>query len=123
MRCILLPTEFCKSVSTKDKSIRIVFPNIARDYKNHQWLGRYTSHISTHGQRRVNVNIRNGLSGEATTYKSIDTLITKSEVVEVAKIICPTEFLNSLDFPRTSPRILTMKIRVPVVLLYKNNPS
>ncbi|KAJ8881385.1 hypothetical protein PR048_017866 [Dryococelus australis] len=42
----------------------------------------------------INFSIQNEIPGEATTYKSIDTVMNQDEVVNH-----PTEFLNSLDLP------------------------
>ncbi|XP_067129653.1 uncharacterized protein [Centruroides vittatus] len=117
-QCITLPTNFCKITSTKDKLIQKVFPNIARNYKNHQWLSaRAILAAKNNDVNDINFSIQNRIPGEATTYKSIDTVINQDEVVNY-----PTEFLNSLDLPGMPPHILTLKIGVPIILLRNINP-
>ncbi|XP_036329431.1 uncharacterized protein LOC118741539 [Rhagoletis pomonella] len=65
----------------------------------------------------INFTIQNGIPGETTTYKSIDTVVNQDEVVNY-----PTEFLNSLDLPGMPPLVLTLKIGVPIILLRNINP-
>ncbi|GFX74276.1 ATP-dependent DNA helicase [Trichonephila clavipes] len=37
-QCITLPAKFCKITESIDELVQKVFPNIAQNYKNHQWL-------------------------------------------------------------------------------------
>ena len=37
-QCIILLTNFCKITATIDELIDKVFPKIAQNYRNHQWL-------------------------------------------------------------------------------------
>ncbi|XP_018374141.1 PREDICTED: ATP-dependent DNA helicase PIF6-like [Trachymyrmex cornetzi] len=117
-QCITLPTNFCKMTSTKDELIQKVFPNIAQNYKNHQWLSERAILTATNNDvNAINFSIQNGIPGEATTYKSIDSVMNQDEVVNY-----PTEFLNSLDLPGMPPHLLILKIGVPVILLRNINP-
>ncbi|XP_023231405.1 uncharacterized protein LOC111631398 [Centruroides sculpturatus] len=112
-QCITLPTNFCKMTSTKGELIQKVFPNIVRNYKNHQWL---SAHAILAAKNKdvydINFSIQNRTPGEATTFKSIDTVMNQDEVVNY-----PTEFLNLLDLPGIPPHILTLKTGVPIILL------
>ena len=93
-------------------------PNIARNYKNRQWLSaRATLAATNNDVNAINFSIQNGIPGKATTYKSIDTVMNQDEVVNY-----PTEFLNSLDLLGMPPHILTLKIGVPIILLRNINP-
>lgn len=112
-----LPINFCKMTSTKDESIQMVFPNIAQNYKNHQWLRACAILAATNNDvYAINSSIQNRTSGEAATYMSIDTVMNQSEVVDY-----PTKFLNFLDLPGTPPHVLTLKISVPETF-FSNNP-
>ncbi|XP_071642994.1 ATP-dependent DNA helicase PIF6-like [Temnothorax longispinosus] len=117
-QCITLSTNFCKMTSTKEELILKVFPNIACNYKNHHWLSaRVILAARNNDVNAINFTIQNGIPGEATTYKSIDTVMNQNEVVNY-----PTEFLNSLDLPGMPPHSLTLKIGVPIILLRNINP-
>ena len=95
-----------------------VFPNIAQNYTNHQWLNaRAILAVKNDDVNAINFSIQNEIPGEATAYKSIDIVMNQDEVVNYA-----TEFLNSLDLPGLSPHILTLKIDVPIILLRNVNP-
>jgi len=38
IQCIRLPTNIGKITATLDKLVQNVFPNIAQNYKNHEWI-------------------------------------------------------------------------------------
>jgi ATP-dependent DNA helicase PIF1 len=117
-QCITLPTNFCKITATTDDLIHKVFPNITQNYKNHQWLSaRAILAAKNNDVNAINFSIQKEIPGEATTYKSIDTVMNQDEVVNY-----PTEFLNSLDLPGIPPHVLTLKIGVPIILLRNINP-
>ena len=117
-QCITLPTNFCKITATTDDLIHKVFPNITQNYKNHQWLSaRAILAAKNNDVNAINFSIQKEIPGEATTYKSIDTVMNQDEVVNY-----PTEFLNSLDLPGIPPHVLTLKIGVPISLLRNINP-
>ncbi|XP_077283117.1 uncharacterized protein LOC143909090 [Arctopsyche grandis] len=117
-QCIKLPTNFCEITATTDELIHKVFPNIKQNYKNHQWLSeRAISAAKNIDVYAINFCIQNEIPGEATTYKSIDTIMTQDEVVNY-----PTEFLNSLDLPGMPSRVLILKIGALIILLRNINP-
>ncbi|VDM98548.1 unnamed protein product, partial [Onchocerca ochengi] len=50
------------------------------------------------------------------TYRSFDTVVEADEAVNY-----PTEFLNSIDLPGMPPRVLQLKIGVPIIMLQNMN--
>ncbi|GFU77444.1 ATP-dependent DNA helicase [Trichonephila clavipes] len=108
-QCITLPANFCKITESIDELVQKVFPNIAQNYKNHQWLStRAILAAKNIDVNTINFTIQHGIPSETTTYKSSDTVENQDEVVSY-----PTEFLNSLDLPGMPPHVLTLKIGVP----------
>ncbi|GFX64975.1 ATP-dependent DNA helicase [Trichonephila clavipes] len=117
-QCITLPANFCKITESIDELVQKVFPNIAQNYKNHQWLStRAILAAKNIDVNTINFTIQHGIPSETTTYKSIDTVENQDEVVNY-----PTEFLNSLDLPGMPPQVLTLKFGVPIILLRNINP-
>ncbi|CAH2100742.1 unnamed protein product [Euphydryas editha] len=70
---ISFPPNFCNFVSSKDKLINKVFPDIIADHKNTK-----------------------SIVGTLYSFKSIDCVTNEDEATNY-----PTEFLNSLDYHRT----------------------
>ncbi|GFW35042.1 ATP-dependent DNA helicase [Trichonephila clavipes] len=117
-QCITLPANFCKITESIDELVQKVFPNIAQNYKNYQWLStRAILAAKNIDVNTINFTIQHGIPSETTTYKSIDTVENQDEVVNY-----PTEFLNSLDLPGMPPHVFTLKIGVPIILLRNINP-
>jgi ATP-dependent DNA helicase PIF1 len=117
-KLITLPPNFYTITPNRDDLIHKVFPNIAQNYKNHQWLSmRAILAAKNTDVNGINSSILNEIPGEAKHYKSVDTVINQDEVVNY-----PTEFLNSLDLPGMPPHNLTLKIGVPIILLRNINP-
>jgi hypothetical protein len=115
---ITLPNDFCQIKATKTELINSVFPNIQRNYRNHQWLSeRVILAARNIDVDSINFTIQDMLSSEAVTFKSIDTVVDENEVVNY-----PTEFLNSLDLPGLPPHRLQLKIGSPIILLRNINP-
>ncbi|GFX94737.1 ATP-dependent DNA helicase [Trichonephila clavipes] len=116
-QCITLPANFCKITENIDELVQKVFPNIAQNYKNHQWLStRAILAAKNIDVNTINFTIQHGIPSE-TTYKSIDTVENQDEIVNY-----PTEFFNSLDLPGMPPHVLTLKIGVPIILLRNISP-
>ncbi|UYV77959.1 hypothetical protein LAZ67_15003037 [Cordylochernes scorpioides] len=117
-QCITLPTSFCTLTSSKEELIQKVFPNIAQNYRNLQWL----SERAILAAKNIDVNdinfcVQNWVPGEERTYTSIDTVLNEDEAVNY-----PTEFLNCLDLPGFPPHVLQLKTGVPIILLRNINP-
>ncbi|UYV60966.1 hypothetical protein LAZ67_1002937 [Cordylochernes scorpioides] len=117
-QCITLPTSFCTLTSSKEELIQKVFPNIAQNYRNLQWL----SERAILAAKNIDVNdinfcVQNWVPGEERTYTSIDTMLNEDEAVNY-----PTEFLNCLHLPGFSPHVLQLKTGVPIILLRNINP-
>lgn len=116
--CITFPPDFCILTTSKEELIQKVFPNIIQNYKNHDWLSaRAILAAKNIDVNEIYMNIQFNVPGEATTYKSIDTVMEQEEAVNY-----PTEFLNSLDLPGFPPHVLKLKIGVPIILLRNINP-
>lgn len=114
---ITLPPNFCVTNHSKEDLISSVYPNIARNYTNHQWLSeRAILAPKNNDVIDINIDILSKISGQTKRYKSIDCVIDADEVVHY-----PIEFLNSLDLPGTPPHILQLKIGVPIILLRNIN--
>ncbi|GFW89288.1 ATP-dependent DNA helicase [Trichonephila clavipes] len=108
-QCITLPEIFCKITESIDELVQNVFPNIAQNYKNHQWLSTCAILAAKNiDVNTINFTIQHGIPSETTAYKSIDTVENQDEVVSY-----PTEFLNSLDLPGMPPHVLTLKLAYP----------
>ncbi|XP_055543432.1 uncharacterized protein LOC129728984 [Wyeomyia smithii] len=117
-RCITFPTDFCEIIATKDQLISKVFPDIAHNHKNHQWLSvRAILAPKNQDVNAINCSILDVIEGNEKTYKSIDTVTNTDEVVNY-----PTEFLNSLELPGLPPHVLKLKVGVPIILLRNMNP-
>ena len=117
-KLITFPPDFCHLKESKRDMIRDVFPTIARNHKNHQWLSeRAILAAKNVDVDAINISIQNDIPGEIVTYKSVDTVTNQDEVVNY-----PTEFLNSLDLPGMPPHILQLKIGVPIILLRNLDP-
>lgn len=114
---ITLPAHLCVINNSQEDLISSVYPNIARNYTNHQWLGdRAILAAKNKDVNGINFDILSKIRGETKTYKSIDCVLNPDEVVNY-----PTEFLNSLDLPGTPPHILQLKVGVPIILLRNLN--
>lgn len=117
-KCISFPSNFCVIVPSIEELIKNVFPRIATNYKNHEWLcERAILPAKNSDVNAINNEIQGEIAGECTSYKSIDTVMNTDETVNY-----PIEFLNSLDLPGLPPHILSLKIGVPIILLRNINP-
>ena len=109
---IRFPTNFCHFTETKTQLIEKVFPNIAQNYKNHVWLSeRVILAAKNVDVKEMHFQIQNKIADELMTCKSIDSVTNQDDV------ICPTEFLNSLELPGLPPHKLQLKIGSVIIML------
>lgn len=94
-----------------------VFPNIAQNYMNHDWLRERAilapKNIDVNG---INFNILRKLPGAVVTYKSVDSAMNQDDAVNY-----PIEFLNSLEPPGMPPHCLDLKVGSSIILLRNLN--
>ncbi|XP_049308669.1 uncharacterized protein LOC125777627 [Bactrocera dorsalis] len=102
---ITLPYNFSIIVSSKEEPIDRVFPNIAQNYNNHDWLReRAILTPKNVNVNEINFHIQEKLPGNSETYKSIDTAMN-----DEAPVNYPVEFLNYLEPPGMPPHNLNLK--------------
>lgn len=117
-REISFPPNFCELQSSIQDVEKKVFPNISRNYKNHDWLcERAILAPKNDDVNKINDRIQLRIPGEPTRYKSVDTVIDENEAVNY-----PIEFLNSLEPPGMPPHILSLKVGSPIMLLRNLDP-
>ena len=93
-KCISVPSNFCTVVLSTEQLIQNVFPQIAANYKNHERLcGRAILTAKNNDVNAINNIIQGQILGKYTTYKSIDTIMNKDEIVNY-----PIEFLIHWTF-------------------------
>ena len=116
--CIKLLNYFCTIIESQDALIDQIFPDVHRQYSNHEWLAeRAILAAKNVDVNELNLKIQNLLPGDLVSYKSIDTVCDATEAVNY-----PTKFLNSLDLPGMPPHNLQLKVGSPVILLRNLNP-
>ncbi|CAH1987619.1 unnamed protein product [Acanthoscelides obtectus] len=116
-QCMTFSENFCNITGSIDVLVQKVFPKIAQYYKNHQCLSTHAILAARNNDvNTINFTIQNGIPGETTTYKSIDTVVNQDEVVNYL-----TEFLNSLDLPGMPLHVFILKIAVLIILLRNIN--
>ena len=106
---IRLPSDFCKLTQNVEELINCVFPNLERNYRNHEW--RLLLALSNADVESTNSSILNRIPGNAVTYKSGDTVTNENDVVNY-----PVEFLNSMDVLGFPAHRLQLKIGVPIIM-------
>jgi hypothetical protein len=115
--CIKLPTSFCTIIDSQDALIDEIFPNVYRQYTNHEWLAKRAIIAAKNVDiNELNLKIQHLLPEDLMSYKSIDTVCDTTEAVNYS-----TEFLNSLDLPDMPPHNLQLKVGSPVILLHNLN--
>jgi ATP-dependent DNA helicase PIF1 len=104
--CIKLPNLFCTFIDSQDAFIDQIFPNVHRQYTNHEWLAERAILVAKNVDiNELNLKIQHLLPGDLVSHKSIDTVCDATEAVNY-----PTEFLNSLDLPGMPPHNLQLKV-------------
>lgn len=117
-REISFPLNFCQMQSSIQDVVQKVFPDIANNFKNHDWLcERAILAPKNDDVNKINHQIQLKLPGEVVKYKSIDTVIDENQAVNY-----PIEFLNSLEPSGMPPHILTLKVGSPVMLIRNLDP-
>ncbi|XP_014770546.1 uncharacterized protein LOC106869345 [Octopus bimaculoides] len=101
---------FSSVVNSVDELKQKVFPSFTENYQNHNWLcERAILAPKNVTVKRINQQLMHSLPGTLHTYKSVDTIPDKNEMVNY-----PPEFLNSLELPGLRPHILALKVRTPI---------
>lgn len=114
---ITLPTDFCHITGSKEELIKRVFPDIAQQFNNHNWLGeRAILAAKNKDVEDLNATIQNFLPGQLVSFKSVDTVMNQDDIVNY-----PTEFLNSLELPGLPPHNLQLKVGSVVIMLRNIN--
>jgi len=114
---ISFPMNFCQLQPSIIDLENSVFPNIANNYQNHDWLReRAILAPKNDDVSKINNRVQMKIPGQATIYKSIDTVTEEDQAVNY-----PTEFLNSLEPAGMPPHILTLKVGSPILLLRNLN--
>lgn len=115
---ITFPSNFCQMHSSIQDVEKKVFPNISTNFKNHNWLcERAILAPKNDDVNKINDRIQIQIPGEATKYKSIDTVTDEDQTVNY-----PIEFLNSLEPSGMPPHILCLKVGSPIMLLRNLHP-
>ena len=111
--CINFPQSFCQLTRSKDELIQKVYPDIARNYRDHDWFSeRAILAAKNIDVNELNFKIQEQITGESRIYKSIDSATNLGYVVNY-----PPEFLNSLDLPGLPPHNLQLKVGSVVIML------
>ncbi|UYV66363.1 hypothetical protein LAZ67_4001469, partial [Cordylochernes scorpioides] len=112
---ISFPPNFCQLQASIGDLEKVVFPDIATNFKNHDWLcERAILAPKNDDVNRINHKIQLKIPGAVTQYKSIDTVTEEDQAVNY-----PVEFLNSLEPPGMPPHVLSLKVGSPI-LLFRN---
>ncbi|UYV68898.1 hypothetical protein LAZ67_6001521, partial [Cordylochernes scorpioides] len=114
---ISFPPNFCQLQASIGDLEKVVFPDIATNFKNHNWLcERAILAPKNDDVNRINHKIQLKIPGAVTQYKSIDTVTEEDQAVNY-----PVEFLNSLEPPGMPPHVLSLKVGLPILLLRNLN--
>lgn len=115
---ISFPENFCKLQPSINELIEKVYPNIAENYKNHDWLfERAILAAKNDDVDKLNHQILNKIPEKMIEYNSIDTVTEEEQSVNY-----PTEFLNSLQPTGMPPHVLKLKIGSILMIIRNLNP-
>lgn len=114
---ISFPPNFCEFTSSKEELISKVFPNIGRNYLNHDWLSeRAILAAKNKDVDDLNFIIQNQIAATLHSFKSVDRVTNDDEATNY-----PIEFLNSLDVPGLPPHNLQLKVGSVIIMLRNLN--
>lgn len=114
---ISIPPNFCELASSKEELITKVFPNIGRNYLNHDWLSeRAILAPKNKDVDDLNFIIQSNIAANLHSFKSVDCVTNEDEATNY-----PTEFLNSLDLPGLPPHNLQLKVGSIIIMLRNLN--
>ncbi|GJU70989.1 DNA helicase [Tanacetum coccineum] len=71
----------------------------------------------------VNAKILSNIEGQSKTYLSNDEAISLGTEIGETELLYPTEYLNTMTFPRLPPHELELKVGSPIMLLRNVNLS
>ncbi|XP_054723053.1 ATP-dependent DNA helicase PIF1-like [Uloborus diversus] len=109
---------FANEIKTHEELMTVVFPNLEVKFKDHPWLCERAILCPKNEDVTItNDTLLTRLPGPLRTYKSIDTVYEKDEVVNY-----PTEFLNSLEISGIPQHKLNLKEGAPIMLLRNLDP-
>lgn len=115
---IKLAPNFCNLVSSAAELIDVIYPEIADNYRNMNWLReRAILAAKNEDVNDMNNQILAKVPGAMMEYKSIDTVEEADDAVNF-----PPEFLNSLDPAGMPPHRLLIKEGCPIILLRNLDP-
>ena len=98
--------------------IEAVFPQVEQNIHNMVWLSeRAILCPKNDGVNNINIELLNMLPGEATLYRSIDTMVDEEQVVHF-----PVDFLNSLTLSGLPQHEIHLKTGAPVILMRNLDP-
>jgi len=112
------PDNFCHLTETLADLINSVFPNIDKNFQNHEWLKeRAILAPKNESVFEINEQILKSVPGESKIYQSINTVTDPSQAA-----FYPVEYLESLEMSGIPSHLLELKIGVPVILLRNLDP-
>ena len=69
----------------------------------------------------INKKILETLHGQVNLYRSFDQATPKMNDGGAIELLCPPEYLNSMEFPSMPQHVLALKIGTPIMLLRNLN--
>jgi ATP-dependent DNA helicase PIF1 len=110
---IRISPELGTTVSTNEELCDIIYPNIAENFDDNDWLCERAI-LAPRNDVVCSINniLLDKLPGERIDYMSIDTVVDQDHAVHY-----PTEFLNSLEPSGFPPHKLLLKVGAPIMLL------
>ena len=98
--------------------IEAVFPQVEQNIHSMIWLSeRAILCPKNDGVNNINIELLNMLPGEATLYRSVDTMVDEEQVVHF-----PVDFLNSLTLSGLPQHEIHLKTGAPVILMRNLDP-